>query len=130
MANAIYEQGRYEEAERYARISQETGGSDDVASVVISKSILGKILAQQDRADEGEALTRGAVELADTTDALNMHGDAHMDLAEVLVLSGRSAEAAAALEEAARLFERKGDVVSAGRARMKLESLSASSGPG
>jgi class 3 adenylate cyclase/tetratricopeptide (TPR) repeat protein len=128
LANAIYEQGRYEEAERYARISQEAGGSDDVASVVISRSILGKVLARQDRADEGETLTRDAVELAETTDDLDMRGDAYMDLAEVLGLSGRSAEAAAALEEAITLHERKGNVVSAERARERLAALAATPG--
>jgi ATP/maltotriose-dependent transcriptional regulator MalT len=129
LANAIYEQGRYDEAERYARISEEAGGSDDVASVVISRSILGKVLARQDRLSEGEALIRGAVKLAESTDDLVMRGDTHVDLAESLSLSGSAEEAAAALERATTLFERKGNVVSAGRARERLAALATTSGP-
>lgn len=129
LANAIYEQGRYEEAERYARISEEAGGSDDVASVVISRSILGRVLARRDRVEEGEALTRGAVELAEGTDDLVMCGDTYVDLAEILSLSNRAAEAAVALEQAVTLYERKGNVVSAERARERLAALAAAAGP-
>jgi tetratricopeptide (TPR) repeat protein len=129
LARAIYEQGRYEEAERFIQISEEAGGSDDVATVVISRSILGKVLARQDRIDQGEAVARGALELAETTDDLVMRGDTYVDLAEILSLSGRAAEAAAALERAVTLYERKGNVVSAGRARERLAALAATSGP-
>jgi tetratricopeptide (TPR) repeat protein len=129
LANATYERGRYEEAERYARISEEAGGSDDVASVVISRSILGKVLVRRDHLEEGEGLLRRAVGLAETTDDLGMRGDTYVDLAEVLSLSGRAAEAADALERAVTLYERKGNVVSAGRARERLAALVAASGP-
>jgi hypothetical protein len=40
-----------------------------------------------------------------------------VDLAEVLRLAGRAEEASAALERAVELYERKGNSVSAGKAR-------------
>jgi hypothetical protein len=44
-------------------------------------------------------------------------------LAEALRLAGEPAEAASALEEALALYERKGDVVSAGKAQTLLDEL-------
>jgi len=46
-----------------------------------------------------------------------------MDLTEVLELAGRRRDAVPALEDAIRLYESKGDVVSAGRARAWLAEL-------
>ena len=45
-------------------------------------------------------------------------------LTEVFRLAGKPAEAAAALEDAITLYERKGNVVSAAKARALLERLS------
>ncbi len=58
--------------------------------------------------------------LAETTDDLNLHGNALMDLAEVLSLFERLSEADAAIEAASGLYERKGNVVSAARAAEAL----------
>ena len=46
---------------------------------------------------------------------MNAHGDALLDLGEVLALSGRRDEAAAPLEQARTLYERKGNLVMAAR---------------
>jgi hypothetical protein len=45
------------------------------------------------------------------------------DLAEVLSLAGRSEEAAEALEQALERYERKGNLVMAQRAQMRLAEL-------
>ena len=52
-----------------------------------------------------------------------MQGDAYADLAEVLLLAGKPDEAAAALEQALERYERKGNLVSAQRARARLAEL-------
>jgi tetratricopeptide (TPR) repeat protein len=129
LGQAVVAQGRLDEAERLARISEEAGASDDAASQVMLLGIRAQVDARKGDLDQAESQARRAVQLANETDALNMRGDAYMDLAEVLGLSSRSSEAADALAEAARLFERKGNVVSLRRARSELESLSASPGP-
>jgi hypothetical protein len=46
-----------------------------------------------------------------------------MDLAEVLELAGRSDDACGVLERALELFERKGNVVSAEKARAQLAQV-------
>ena len=51
------------------------------------------------------------------TDFLDLRGDAQIRLAEVLAAGGRPEEAAVARSAAEELYERKGNVVSAQRAR-------------
>ena len=69
-----------------------------------------------------EALAREAVALVEPTDLLSHHGDAMLDLADVLRLSGRTGEAGGAACDALALYERKGNLVSAQRARLRLAS--------
>ena len=59
------------------------------------------------------------------TDHLNHQGDALLDLAEVLRSAGKSDEAAAVVTDAAGRYERKGNVVSAERARSLLATVGA-----
>ena len=82
-----------------------------------------KLLARQGRGDEAERLAREAVDLAAKTDLLTHHGEAFLDLAEVLELDGHPAEAETAFRAGLVLFERKGDLVSAERTRMRLEKV-------
>ncbi len=117
MAQAIAAQGRYDEAERFARISLEAAARDDIASQVISRSVLARVEAQRGREEEAERLAREAWAMADATDNLNLQGDALVDLAEVLRVAGRRGEAAVILDDAAARYERKGNVVSMRRAR-------------
>jgi hypothetical protein len=65
--------------------------------------------------DGGEEAARTAVELAASTDALNLHADALANLAETLTLLGQDTGAVAAADEAARLYERKGNVAALAR---------------
>ena len=60
------------------------------------------------------------------TDSPVLQAEALSDLAEVLRLSDRFVDARAALEEALRLVEAKGDVVSTKRVRVEIEALAES----
>ena len=66
----------------------------------------GKLLARRGELEEGERLAREAVALAEETDMLNVHGDALLDLAEVLALAGRDARSE--LERGARALRAEG----------------------
>ena len=59
------------------------------------------------------------------SDDLNSQGEALIDLAEVLRLAGRTAEATEAASEALALFEAKGNTVSAALARATVLELAA-----
>jgi tetratricopeptide (TPR) repeat protein len=123
LANAVYTQGRYEEAERYTRISEETAARNDYFSQILWRSVRAKAFASDGRLADGEQLAREAVTLAEATDDIDFHGDALMALADVLCLAERPAEAIPVIKEALRLFEQKGNVVSAGKARSLVAEL-------
>lgn len=125
LAQTIYAQGRYDEAERFASISEDAGASDDVATQLPVRGIRAKVAARRGDLGEAEAAARAAAALARSTDAPILHGEASMDLAEVLHLAGKTAEALKALDEAVRLFDSKGNVVSANRTRLALAEMAA-----
>ena len=129
LADALYAQGRYEEAERYTRISEEAAARDDYYSQILWRSVRAKAFAREGRLDEGEQLAREAVTLAEATDDIDFHGDALMALAEVFCLAERPGEAVPVIEEALRLYEQKGNVVSARKARALLGELQMRSEP-
>jgi tetratricopeptide (TPR) repeat protein len=123
LAEALYQQGRLDEAERFTQISEETADPSDLASHIGWRSVRGKILARRGRLEEGERLARDACTLAEGTDFLDATADALMHLAEVLELAGRIDEARNAISRAEELYERKGSVVLAERARQRLAAL-------
>jgi tetratricopeptide (TPR) repeat protein len=120
LAQALYAQGRFDDAEGFCRTSRDAAAADDLSAQVECKSASAKILARHGRGEEAEALARDAVALVAATDLLTHHGDAMLDLAEVLELGGKTAEAQAANREALELYERKGNLVSAKRAESRL----------
>ena len=83
------------------------------------------MLARRGEHAEAERLAREAVAIGEKTDILNGQGDAHADLAEVLLLGGKADEAAAALEQALERYERKGNLVMARRTRDRLAATAA-----
>jgi predicted ATPase/DNA-binding SARP family transcriptional activator len=129
LAQAVYEQGRYEEALTLGEISEQAAAAEDLSSQVQWRGPSAKALARKGRKRKAEALAREAVALANETDFLNFHAGALVDLAEVLRLGGRQTEAAAAMAEAVRLYEEKGNTVFAARARTLLRSLGGAPGP-
>ena len=123
LADVLYAQGRSEEAVRYTRVSEEAAARDDYGSQILWRSVRAKAFAREGRLDDGEQLAREAVTLAEATDDINFHGDALMALAEVLCLAERPREAVPVIQEALNLYEQKGNVVSAGKARALLGEL-------
>jgi len=123
LAQALYEQGRFDEAERFTHIGEELGPLDDFATQVEWRATRAKVLARRGEHESAVALAQAAVALAAETDYLNLQADARMDLAEVLSLGGRIGEAASRTHEALELYERKGNTVSAERVRSMLEDF-------
>jgi tetratricopeptide (TPR) repeat protein len=122
LARALSMQGRHEEAETLAR-SVETLDPTGVAERASAWCTRARSAANLGRVEEGERLAREGIETIDRTDFLIDRADARMDLAEVLRLAGRRGEAVAALEEAQRLHEEKGNLVSVERADKLLAAL-------
>jgi DNA-binding SARP family transcriptional activator len=123
LGQVVYLQGRFEEAELLSRTSEELGAPDDVSNEMLWRQLRAKTLAQRGEFASAEELAKRAVQLGATTDALNWRGDSLMDLGEVLQLAGRSADATAAIGEALHLYQKKGNLASARRARERLHEF-------
>jgi predicted ATPase/DNA-binding SARP family transcriptional activator len=124
LSNAVYMQGRYEEAETLTRECEEASRSNDVHANVMWRSTRAKLFARRADFVAAEQLAREAVALAATSDFLLAHADALADLGEVLGLAGRRDEAAEAHRSAIELHERKGNVLAANQMRARLDKLS------
>jgi DNA-binding SARP family transcriptional activator len=120
LADALCEQGHYEEAENWILLARESAGSDDLDAAFGWRYVRAKVLARMGVVDEGEQLAREAVDLVARTDALNRQGDSLLALAEILHLQGSEDKALESIRGALRLYEQKGNVVSAERAKAML----------
>ena len=114
-------QGRVREAEEFARIAEEVSAADDVESQALWRSAKAMILAEGGESAAADAVARAAVDLLKRTDALVQTADALSVHASVLGGSGRMNERKAALEEAAALYARKGNVIGERSARRALD---------
>ena len=123
LAQALAAQGRRDEAERFIEASREAAGGEDLSAQMVWQGLRARILAARGQLREAEELARSAVALAARTDFLNQHGDALLELAVVLDHGGRTPEVRAAVGEALDLYQRKGNLVNAARARQWMERL-------
>ncbi len=121
LARAVLELGREEEAEVLAQLSAQLASEGDLLSQVLWRGVRARLLARRSRLEEAEVLAREAVAFAQMTDFVNHRADALLDLAQVLRASLRVDEAMAAASEALRLFELKGNRVSASATKSWLE---------
>jgi tetratricopeptide (TPR) repeat protein len=123
LAETLYVRRKLEESERFTQISEETAASDDVLSQVIWRSARAKVLAGRDEIARAETLARDAVARAGETDSPMLRGNALMDLGEVLRLAGRPDDAIPVVEQALHLHDKKGNLISAAKARASIEEL-------
>jgi tetratricopeptide (TPR) repeat protein len=122
-ARAVCEQGDPAECLRILDESERHPSPSEWEIVVKRPAVRALCLAQLGRLDEAEGFAREAVGYAEGTEYLGFHADALFALAQVLRLAGRPTEAAPALQQAADLFDLKGNVISAADARAVLVQL-------
>jgi predicted ATPase/class 3 adenylate cyclase len=130
LAEALYAQGRDEEALTFVAVSADAAAADDLTSQILWRTTCAKVKARTGAVEAGERLAREAVALAAGTDCLNLHGDALVSLAVALAARDRREEAEQAAREALRLFEAKGNLAAAAGARRRLEEVAATAGAG
>jgi len=123
VAQALYELDRLDEADAWAGRADEFPSSDSPWIALRPRQVKAKVLARRGEHAEAERLAREAVATCEETDFLDAQGVAYADLAEVLLLAGKPDEAAAALEQALARYERKENLVMAGRMRDRLSAL-------
>jgi class 3 adenylate cyclase/tetratricopeptide (TPR) repeat protein len=123
LAEALYRQGRDEEALRMTKESEAIAAADDVATQYLWRSVRAKLVARQGRFAEAEALAAEAIRIIGTAQDPDSQGYAAIDQAEVFRLAGRREDAMRAAEAAAALFDRKANLASAGRARRLRDEI-------
>jgi class 3 adenylate cyclase/tetratricopeptide (TPR) repeat protein len=121
LAQAYYELGELEEAEHWAGRSAELGAADDAITQMLWRQIMAKVLARRGELEDAERLARESVEIGAKTENPNGKADSYASLGEVLAMAGRLEKAAAAFEQALECYERKENLVMAGRMRERLD---------
>jgi predicted ATPase len=121
LAEALYLQGQDDEAEKLTVESEEASSAEDVWAQVAWRCTRAKILARRGDLEDAERLARDALGLIAETDALTMHAHALISLADVLAAADKLEEAAESAAEGIRLYEAKGNVVAAEKARVAFE---------
>lgn len=114
--------GRFDEAETLARQGRELGAPEDLYTQARWRQVQALVLSSRCEHAEAEQLARDAVTISEGGDILELQGDTHADLAEVLE-TGRSEAAAAALREALDRYDRKEILPLARRTRERLATL-------
>jgi len=117
-------QGRFDEALAFARVAEEVSADDDVESQALWRSAKALILARAGNHAAAEGNAGAAVDLLRRTDGLEQIADALVVHAGVLEDAGNTEAARIALNEAAVLYARKGNLVSEREARSALEGRS------
>lgn len=120
LGRVIYQLDRFDDAEALAMIVEGLAAEDDVDAQALWRSVLGMCLARRGDTEQGVRLAAEAVAMRRGTDALVLLAEAIADLAEAMRFTGRDDEVRALRTEALHLYERKGDIVSAGRLRALL----------
>jgi DNA-binding SARP family transcriptional activator len=123
LGEALFAQGRHEEALRWADVAAGCAASDDANAQFSWRALRAKALATRGGFEEAEALAQEAVSLAARTDAVAQHASVLLAYAEVLSLSGSVGAAAEAIEEATALFDRKANRAASRQARVRLREL-------
>jgi class 3 adenylate cyclase/tetratricopeptide (TPR) repeat protein len=128
LAEAIYAQRRFTEADEMSRQAEDLAAADvtDLDAQYRWRATRAKLLARRGEFEAAERLVREAAALIEGTDWVNSRADVQRDLAEVLQSAGRGAEAVQHLEEALRLFEAKENQVAAAKTRELLAALNRS----
>jgi class 3 adenylate cyclase/tetratricopeptide (TPR) repeat protein len=112
LAEVLALQGRYGEALRLTEVSQAAAGDEDLWSHSLWHSARAKVLAWQGSIDEAERLAQEAIHLTAEMDFPESQAGALLALAEVRRLTGHPQSARALLNEAAQLYQQKGNQAS------------------
>ena len=113
LAESLCRQGRFDEAEAATETSERLAWPDDLHAQVGWRAARAQACAGRGEAEQGEELAREAIALLEGADDLDLRGDALVALGKTL--SGTERHDAYA--EAIVLYEAKGNIASAERAR-------------
>ena len=120
LGEAVYGQGRYDEAVRWSETAERCTAAYDRSAQFSWRALRAKALARLDSPVEADALAREGVAHVAVTDSVSQHAQVLVSHAEVLRLAGRKEEAAGAIDEAIVLLDEKANTAAGERARALL----------
>jgi class 3 adenylate cyclase/tetratricopeptide (TPR) repeat protein len=124
LAEALYEQGRLDEAEDVLDQGESLSAPDDAINRAWFPTLRAKVLSRRGRLAEAEALARDGVDVSlELKGHIRQRAYAYEALADVLHLSGRHEDARQMGERALELYEQKGIVPAIQRTRSFLAEL-------
>jgi hypothetical protein len=116
LSRVLSMQDRSSEADGFATMSVDYSPAEGAAAQPLWRAARALVMVSRDRHSEAERLAREAVGLA-PAEMPNLRADLLMDLAGVLLSAGQRARAQPVIAEAVERYDRKGNLVSAARAR-------------
>jgi class 3 adenylate cyclase/tetratricopeptide (TPR) repeat protein len=129
LAEAVYRQGRFDEASDLVDEARRLAAADDLAVHIVAGSVAAKCEARLECFDDAMKLASEAVGLVDSTEDPSGQADARLDLAEVRGLAGDVAAALSAVADATERYNRKGNVLGIARAARIGGAIRASADP-
>jgi hypothetical protein len=123
LAEVLCDLGRWEEADRHVERSREMTAADDFASQVSWRIARARSLEFAGRREEALVLVDEAAEVVDVTEYLEMRAMTHEVRGQVLAALGRNDEARSEIVLCLQMYERKGSMPYAERARRRLAEL-------
>ena len=117
LAVILCAQGRHDEAGAYAQEARELGAADDLTTQLYWRCGQAEVLASRGKIEQARQLIQDGLDLIDGTDYTDDRAVALLSRAAVEKAADNRDGARAALDQAAGLFEAKGDVAGVGYAR-------------
>jgi class 3 adenylate cyclase/tetratricopeptide (TPR) repeat protein len=112
--------GRSAEAEEFVGLVELTASDADIWSQVLSRMTRAGLLVDAGKVGDAASVAREARAIVAATDLIDLHGHVLLELADVLRRNDDEPERRECLGQALDLFERKGNLVAADRARALL----------
>jgi class 3 adenylate cyclase len=125
LGDAVYEQGRYDEALGLAELTERITIAGDLDANVRWRQLRSKALARLGRTHEAEISATEAIDLVAPTENLDLHAHALLGFAEMLRIADRKEDAASAVRKALELYRQKENVVAECRTESLLQALEA-----
>ncbi|MEP7379305.1 MAG: adenylate/guanylate cyclase domain-containing protein [Chloroflexota bacterium] len=119
--------GKDDEADHQSLTASEIATTDDYDAQIRWRRAHSLVLIHRGNLIDAEARARAAVDIAAGTDDINMQGNCFARLTDVFEAAGRFEDAKVALGQALALYEQKGNLVAAEKARASLVDISARS---
>jgi DNA-binding SARP family transcriptional activator len=116
LSRCLSARGAPEEAERFATMSFDHAPAESVPAQALWRAAKARVMANRDDDREAEHLAREALRLA-PVEMPNLRADLLTNLAEILLARADRGAAMPLITAAIELYERKGNIVSAARAR-------------